>query len=148
MRRKKSALEIASHFLKFRPRSCFEIERKLKQRKFATDKIKKTIKVLKKNRLLDDLEFAKMWIRNRNQLRPSGRKLLFLELRKLGIDQEICESALAQEDLPETKKARIVFERKKKVLVKLSSGDFRKKMIGFLSRRGFTWETISEVLKK
>lgn len=147
MKKKKDALGVALHFLKYRPRSCFEIERKLKQKKFNSDEINKTIRVLKQEGLLNDIEFAKMWIRDRNQLRPSGQKLLFLELRKLGIDSEIAQNALNQEDLSELEKASKAFERKKKIYAKLSPDDFEKKMIGFLSRRGFNWEAISEVLK-
>ena len=79
------ALSIALHFLKFRPRSVFEIEQKLKSKKIPDSEIKKVIAVLKKNKLLDDKEFAKMWVRDRNTLRPSGSFLLKLELKKKGI---------------------------------------------------------------
>ena len=146
MRNKKTAQDVALHFLKFRPRSCFEIKRKLKQKKFSDPEIKKTIEILKQEKLLDDLEFARLWIRNRNQLSPRGEKLLFLELRKLGIDSEIVQKALKIEDLPETEKAKIVFEKKKKSLAKLSHKDFKQKMIQHLARRGFDWGTISQVL--
>ncbi len=146
MRNKKTAQDVALHFLKFRPRSCFEIERKLKQKKFSDLEIKKTIEILKQEKLLDDLKFARLWIRNRNQLSPRGEKLLFLELRKLGIDSEIVQKALKIEDLPETEKAKIVFDKKKKSLAKLSPKDFKQKMIQHLARRGFDWGTISQAL--
>ena len=51
MRNKKTAQDVALHFLKFRPRSCFEIERKLKQKKFSDLEIKKTIEILKQEKL-------------------------------------------------------------------------------------------------
>jgi len=146
-RRKKTALEIALHFLKFRPRSSFEIERKLKQKKFSPEEIKKTLETLQKQGFLNDLEFAKLWIRNRNLLRPSGRKLLFLELRRLGVDSEICEKSLNEEDLPDMEKAKMILERKEKNLGKLSPDEFKEKMIGILLRRGFSWDIIKEVLK-
>ena len=144
--KKKTAQDIALHFLKYRPRSCFEVERKLKQKKFSQIEIEKTIEILKQEKLLDDLEFARLWIRNRNLLSPRGGKLLFLELRKLSVDSEICQKALKIEDLPETEKAKIVFDKKKKSLAKLPPKDFKQKMIQYLARRGFDWGTISQVL--
>ncbi len=146
MKNKKTALNTALHFLKFRPRSCFEIERKLKLKKFSVQEIKKTIEILKQEKLLDDLGFARLWIRNRNLLSPRGEKLLFLELRKLGIEQEVAQKALDIEDLPEAEKAKIVFVKKKKSLAKLSPKDFKQKMIQYLARKGFDWGTISQVL--
>ncbi len=143
---KKTALDVALHFLKFRPRSRFEIERKLRQKKYTDLKIKKTIEILKQEKLLDDLEFARLWIRNRNLLSPRGEKLLFLELRKFGVEQEIVQKALKIEDLPETEKAQIVFDKKKKSLAKFSHKDSKQKMIQYLARRGFDWGTISQVL--
>ncbi len=50
----KDAIDIALHFLKFRPRTVFEIEKKLKEKKISQDEIDKTIRVLKQNKLLDD----------------------------------------------------------------------------------------------
>jgi len=45
---KKDALNIALHFLKFRPRSVFEIETKLKSKNISESEIKKVINVFKK----------------------------------------------------------------------------------------------------
>src|SRR3990172_3744013 len=95
---KKDAISIALHYLKFRPRSVFEVEQKLKSKKISDSEIKKTIAVLKKNKLLDDENFAKMWVRDRNLLKPSGSYLLKMELRKLGIADEIIEETLEEQD--------------------------------------------------
>jgi regulatory protein len=145
---KKSAIDTALYFLKFRPRSVFEVERKLKLKKFSESEIEKTIQILKKQGFLNDLEFSKIWIRNRNLLRPTGKRLLFLELRKLGVESEIIEKALTEEDMEEIDKAETVFNKRKKYFLELPKDKFRKKMIGILIRRGFNWDTISQVLQK
>lgn len=145
---RKTAINSALYFLKFRPRSVFEIQRKLKQKKFPDVEIDKTINLLKEQGFLNDLEFARMWIRNRNLLKPMGKRLLFLELRKLGVESEIIEKALEIEDLDESSKAKMVFEKKKKYLSKLPTEEFKKKMIGLMSRRGFSWDIIKQVLEK
>jgi len=53
-----NALKIALHFLKFRPRTVFEIRQKLRSKKCEGREIEKVISVLKKNQLLDDKNFA------------------------------------------------------------------------------------------
>ena len=52
----KDPLGIALHFLKFRPRSVFEVESKLKTKKFSPAEIKSVVDKLKDNKLLDDHE--------------------------------------------------------------------------------------------
>jgi len=144
---KKTALDTALHFLKFRPRSIFEVEKKLREKKYPQSEINKVINFLKAKGFLNDLEFARSWIRNRNLLKPEGKKLLFLELRKLGIEKEIAEQALQEEDMPDIEKARIIFEKKRRAFQNLTKEEFKEKMIGYLFRRGFSWETIREIMK-
>lgn len=137
---KKNPLNIALHYLKFRPRSEFEVIQKLKQKKVINSEIEKVITVLKKNKLLDDEEFAKMWVRDRNLLKPSGSYLLKMELRKLGVADGIIEEVLmAQDDEPLARKA---LESKSR----LKNADFQKKA-GFLQHRGFKTSVIYKILK-
>jgi len=143
--RKKSAQDVALHLLKFRPRSQFEIERKLKLKKFSSREIAETIAILKKENLLNDLEFAKMWIENRNSLSPRADKLLFLELRRLGIDEEICQQALAKDQLSELEKARLIFKQKQRIYHQLPAEKFQQKMTRFLASRGFSWDIIHQL---
>ena len=97
--------------------------------------------ILKKQELLNDKKFATMWIRDRNLLKPSGSYLLRLELKRLGISQEIIEEALmAQTDEPLARKA---LESKSR----LRNADFNKKA-AFLARRGFETSVIYKILKK
>lgn len=136
----KDALEVALHFLKFRPRSVFEIRKKLETKRIEDKEIEKVISVLKKNKLLDDEEFAKMWVRDRNLLKPSGSYLLKMELRRLGISDEIIEEVLmAQTDEPLARKALEMKGRYR-------NADFEKKA-AFLARRGFSTGVIYKILK-
>src|SRR3990167_6992968 len=127
---KKDALSISFHFLKFRPRTVFEIEQKLKSKKISQDEINKVIKILKDQKLLDDEKFAKMWVRDRNLLKPTGSYLLKLELKKLGIGPEIIEGVLKNQD--EEEFAREALKSK----ARYCEADFEKQA-AFLQRRGF-----------
>lgn len=136
----KDPLLTALHFLKFRPRSVFEIEQKLRTKKISEEEIDKVISVLKKNKLLDDEKFAKMWVESRNNLRPSGSYVLKMELRRFGISDDIIEDILTpQRDEVLAKKA---LENKSR----LRNADFQKKA-AFLARRGFSTSLIYKILK-
>jgi len=137
----KDPVSIALHFLKFRPRSVFEITQKLKSKKFPEAEIKKVIQALKTNKLLDDTEFAKMWVRDRNLLKPSGAFLLKMELRKLGISDGDIENALKDQD--EEGLAKKAIESKNR----LKNADFNKKA-AFLQRRGFSTSIIYQIIKQ
>jgi len=133
------SLKIALHFLKFRPRTVFEVEQKLKLKKISETEIKKTTSVLKKNGLLDDKKFAKMWVRDRNLLKPTGSYLLKMELRKLGIPDSDIENALEGQN--EEELARKALESKHRY----RNADFQKQA-AFLQRRGFSTSVIFKIL--
>lgn len=129
------SLQIALRFLKFRPRTVFEIRQKLRTKKISDKEIDKTIQVLKQNKLLDDLEFAKMWVRDRNLLRPTGAYLLKLELKKLGVaDAEIAKALEGQDELALAKEALVSKRQYQKAEPQ--------KQAAFLARRGFASSVI------
>lgn len=137
----KNPLKIALHYLKFRPRTVFEIEQKLQSKNIDEKEIAKVIAVLKKNQLLDDENFAKMWVRDRNLLKPTGSYLLKMELKKLGVAENIIEEALRDQN--EEELARRAIESKSRY----RNADFQKKA-AFLQRRGFGTSVIYKVLKQ
>lgn len=134
-------LIIAIRFLKFRPRTVFEVTEKLKSKGISETETKKIIAVLKKNELLNDENFAKMWVRDRNNLKPTGAFLLKLELKKLGISDTIITSVLAGQNEEELAKRAIESKSRYR------NADFSKQA-SFLQRRGFSMSVICKVLKK
>ncbi|AKM82351.1 TPA: RecX family transcriptional regulator [Candidatus Berkelbacteria bacterium] len=136
-----STLKIALTFLKFRPRTVFELTEKLKSKNISQEEIDKTLEVLTRNKLLGDAEFAKMWVRDRNLFKPSGSFVLKLELRKLGVSDEDIETALENQD--EEALARKALESKSRY----RNAEFNKQA-QFLQRRGFNPGIIFKILKK
>lgn len=118
-------LNKAINFLSFRPRSEWEIKRKFKSEEL--------IKKLKELRLIDDEVFTKWYVEQRNTFRPKGRRMLEMELRRKGIKTKV------ETDLSEMELAKRAL-KKKKFLDK-------EKSIRFLASRGFSWETIEDVIK-
>ena len=136
----KNSLDTALYFLKFRSRSIFEIKQKLKSKNYSIEEIEKTIDVLVRNELLNDAKFVKMYVRDRNLLKPTGLYLLKMELKKLGIDENLIDDETAGQD--EEKLARRALESKSRY--RNAELD---KQVQFLQRRGFSMNVIMKILK-
>ncbi len=125
----------ALNYLSYRPRSEWEIRRKLKFKTKDQVMIDSIIEKLKKIGQVDDEAFAKWFIDQRQTFRPKGKKMLAWELQKLGVKTKI-EGDISDRELA------------KRALAKFKAKPDREKAIRFLGSRGFDWETIDEVLKK
>jgi regulatory protein len=130
-------------YLSYRPRSRREIELYLQKRGAGQDQIEAIITRLERAGLLDDQAFAQFWVENRERFRPRGLRALRYELRNKGVSDEIIDLALEGVDAPESayrsaaKKVRQLRDRDRRT--------FYRKMIEFLSRRGFAYEVAREV---
>jgi len=148
--KKIKAREVALNLLSYRSRSEKEISEKLKKKGFSPENIEEVIADLKRVNLLDDYEFACQWIKNRLKNRPRGLTLLSQELLKKGIKREIIDEA-SEEFYPEDQEVEIASEliRKREKRYKgLDKKIARKRMSGFLLRRGFSYEVVKEVLEE
>ena len=140
------AFERAVRFLSYRPRSQVEVERHLRRKAIAEDVIGDVIARLKRAKYLDDEEFARFWLENRERFRPRGRRALRYELRQKGVSDEIITRLLDEVD--DDVAAWLAIEGRLTRWAHLPGGEFRQKVAGYLSRRGFDYSTISVTLKK
>lgn len=132
----------AYRLLQYRPRSSYEISSKLAEKKYAQQTIKAVIDKLTDYGYINDSSFAQMWIKDRCLLKPTGRRLLWQELRNKGISQEIIEAELAF--LTPEKEFEMALALVNK---KLRRGNYsRGQITGFLSRRGFSGGIISKII--
>ena len=138
--------ERAVRFLSYRPRSQVEVERHLRRKAVAEDVIGDVIVRLQRAKYLDDEEFARFWLENRERFRPRGRRALRYELRQKGVSDEIITRLLDEVD-DEAAAWRAVEGRLTR-WAHLPGGEFRQKVVGYLSRRGFDYSTISLTLEK
>lgn len=135
----------ALRLLDYKPRTEQEIRTRLKQKGFEPEQIEQVVQRLLSTHLVHDEQFAASWVENRNQFRPSSQRVLRYELRHKGINEEIIERALiGSED--ELELARRAAQKMTRRLVNLDWQEYRKKLSAFLARRGFTYETISQVV--
>src|SRR4051812_9494768 len=74
----------ALRFLKIRPRSVFELRRKLAAKSYESSDIDEAVGYLQSVRLLDDRAFTASWIAYR-LARPFGFRRIVTELQQKGI---------------------------------------------------------------
>lgn len=92
------SLELAARFLGTRPRSRWEVERRLRRAKASDEVIGATIERLTGLGLVDDLAFSRWWLEQRDRHAPRGRRMVESELRQHGIGRDVIE--LMREELP------------------------------------------------
>jgi regulatory protein len=134
------ALQKALAVLSYRPRSEYEVQKKLTDGGYDDEIIQSVIGRLRANGLLEDRSFARTWVENRTVFRPRSRRLMAFELHQKGVSDEVVQETLAETVEDET----LAYEAARLQARKLADLDwveFRKKLNGFLGRRGFNFET-------
>lgn len=87
-----AAMEIAVHFLGTRPRTRWEVERRLRRAGANDAVIAATADRLGELGYLDDAAFARWWGEQRDRHAPRGRRMIEAELRQRGVPREIIEA--------------------------------------------------------
>jgi regulatory protein len=136
-------VHLALKYLKYRPRSRAEIRNYLQGKSFSDKTILLTIQRLESAGLIDDGEFARLWVENRRRFRPKGRFGLKVELKQKGIEDAIIDSALKTED--EEKNAWSAVQSKMMRWQQYDNEELKKKVVGFLRSRGFSFKTCMEM---
>ncbi len=101
------ARTIALRRLTAAPRSCAQLRADLLARGVAPDVADEVVERFTEVGLLDDVEFARMWVDSRRRTRGAARPVLRRELRDRGIDEDIVTAALADLDA-DAERARAV----------------------------------------
>lgn len=105
------------------------------------------INKLKQKELLNDLMFAKAWVRARRSSKKKGLIALKSELFQKGIDREIIEQALGENGESEKDIAIQALGEKLKVWQDLPYLGFKKKAYEYLARKGFEYSIIKDVVE-
>lgn len=140
------AHERALNYLSYRVRSSQEVRRKLREKEFSETAIEAVMERLERVGLLDDGTFARFWVENRETFKPRGARALRYELRQKGVADEDIEAVLA--DLDEEDSAYRAAQQRIRRYRQVDEATFRKRMGDYLSRRGFNYTIIRDVLDR
>ena len=87
--------------------------------------------------LVDDADFAQMWVESRQRTRGTARPVLRRELRDKGVAEEYIDAALADLDgESESEAARMLVARKWKSVARLDEQVRTRRLMSMLQRRG------------
>jgi regulatory protein len=140
------AFQQAMLYLSYRARSESEIRKNLQKHEIPEAVIEQTLDRLRENGLANDNQFARTWVENRNTFRPRSRRMMAMELRQKGLDDEAIESAV--ESVDDEAAAYVAGQKKSGRFKGLEWIEFRKKLSGFLARRGFSYSVIAPVVTR
>jgi regulatory protein len=137
----------ALHFLSYRPRSSAEVRQNLSKRGTSESLIEETLRRLQSSGLVNDEDFARAWVENRNTFRPRGKPALRMELRRKGLSDELIQTVLDTQ----VNEAALAFEAARKYARRLKGlewPEYRQKLGSFLARRGFSYSTLAPVVSE
>ena len=140
------AYQRALKYLNYRQRTEREIRKNLAEHQVSEEVIEDTLERLRRNRLVDDTQFAKNWIENRSTFRPRSRKALSIELRQHGIAQETITEALDEVDEEELAYQAAVKQANK--LRDLDQRQFKQKLYAYLARHGFDYSVTRQTIDR
>ena len=140
------AYDRALNYLSYRPRSRAEIEAYLKRRRVPPISIQTVMDRLVGAGLLDDEAFAQYWVENREHFRPRGIRSLRFELRQKGVPDAVIDKAITNID--ETESAYRAGRERARRLRRLDYQQFRRRLGGFLQRRGFGYDVVKVIVDR
>ena len=126
-----------------------EIARQLEREGFSADAIETSIAELIRSGHIRDRKYAENWIVRRQKSNPRGKTLLKQELVDKGIDRETAEQVVATvETEDEAKVALQIAEKRVKQYKRLPTHVAKRRLHGFLARRGFGSDVVRQVLEQ
>jgi regulatory protein len=152
------AMEVAARFLATRPRTRWELQRRLRRASVSDELISSTLDRLAALGYVDDAGFARWWAEQRDRHSPRGRRLVEAELRQHGVPREVLEElrgaelaepALDHEGLPtsEAERARVALDGHLRGRPLPSDRKALQRVGMYLVRRGFDPETVRAALR-
>ncbi len=140
----------ALRLLQRRLRSRAELEVALRRRGVPREEALAVIGELARSGWIDDGRFAHAWIADRLALRPSGARKLRAELAVRGVAPAVIADALREQLLPEQEEALALRQAGDRLrrLQGFPPHVARRRLVGWLQRRGYSAGTIASTLRK
>ena len=151
-------MEVAARYLAARPRTRWELQRRLQRAGAEQAVVGATLDRLEALGLVDDVGFARWWAEQRDRHAPRGRRLVEAELRQRGVPpavleelrgSELAEPVLDHETLPvsEDERARVALERHLRGRPLPDDSKALQRIGMFLVRRGFDPDTARRAMR-
>ena len=147
-----SAYNYALSLLAARPYASSALRRKLIQREYPAADADDVIRRLLDNGLLNDAKFAEQYARSKMQSTGASKRRLTQDLYRKGIKRDVATEAIANVVEQDEIDPAVVIERvARKRLAQLGDLEpvvLRRRLFGFLARRGYDLDEIKGVLAR
>jgi len=142
-------IQSVERLLKIRPRSVGELRQRLRGKGFDREIVEAVLKEFEAKGVLDDRAFASWWITQRSSFKPTGAFGLLMELKQKRVQEETAKQAILQSGVTETEPelAREALKSRLPRYSRLDPVTSRRRIIDFLSRRGFSRQVIWEIMQ-
>lgn len=148
-----SARTVAINYLSYRPRSSKEVQDHLVRKGINADIAQRVVQRLCELRLVDDVEFARMFLRDRLKRGRSGEILLRQQLLAKGIARAVADRVLDENvsarDMQDTAVAlaRKRLARERKPHRRPATDMERERLYQYLLRRGFSSDIARQTVR-
>ena len=142
----KRAMACAFKHMSLSEKSEKQLREHLEKKEFSEKIIEKTVARLKELNYIDDLSYARAFVEHTS---ASGKKAILYKLKSKGISEEIINEAL--EDVSDESQLENAVELLKKQMPRYEKYDNyekKRRLNGFLARKGYDWDIISEAIDR
>ena len=144
-----AAQTICLNALAVRAKSRGELAAQLKRRGIPLDVANDVLDRLERSKLVDDLEFARVWSRTRLSSKKISKRVLAQELRKKEVAEDLIAIALDEISTDDEYEAALQLgERKARSLANYEQDVRERRITSALARKGYNYSIISRVLKE
>lgn len=143
------AVDRALNYLSYRPRSREEVRRYLRRKETPPEIIESALARLDRLDFVNDRTFAGFWIESREHFSPRGARALKNELRMKGVDRDVVDELVSDEQ--DEERALRAGRKKATTLVHTPGIDyatFRNRLGSFLQRRGFSYQVVTQAVRE
>ncbi len=146
-----AARGVALRFLGYSARSRSEMQKRLERDAFTPEVIAAVLAELEARNWVNDAQFAQDWVADRADRKKYGKTRLAAELRRKGIDKDEVTAVIGTvQETDELARARSAAASRWKLSEEETDREAiqaeKRRIAGFLQRRGFGWGIITQVL--
>ena len=150
---RKEAQLSAVNYISYRPRSSREVLDHLTRKKFSKELAESTVHHFESVSLINNLEFARMFVRDKLRRKPTGKSLLQRQLAAKGIPSSMIDQVLRENISEEDQRnaAKELASRRlrltKRSMAALDPLKQRQRLTGYLLRHGFSSEIVQKTIQ-
>ena len=131
------------------PRSRAELAEALARKHVPDDVAQRLLDRFEEVGLIDDAAFARAWVESRSRSKGLATKVLALELRRKGIDDDVAREVLAELDPDaERQAAHRLVQKKLRSMRGLDDTTRIRRLTGMLARKGYSPQVAFDVVRE